>query len=125
MRRCEIMVKLLSHASMLKNDDIRLKSLPMASRFCDLCDLGVMDDAKHMIMQCPALQQFRNEMFNELTNIEDGSGREILDSAVEVCHTLMGKIPDVFTKRQMEIFCSIVAKYVCDMYTFKTRTGIG
>ena len=125
MRRCEIMVKLLSHASMLKNDDVRLKSLPMASRFCDLCDLGVMDDAKHMIMQCPALQQFRNEMFNELTNIEDGSGREILDSAVEVCHTLMGKIPDVFTKRQMELFCSIVAKYVCDMYTFKTRTGIG
>ena len=37
---CEIMTKILCHSSLLKTDDVRLKSLPMASRFCSLCDLG-------------------------------------------------------------------------------------
>ena len=39
-------------------------------------------------------------MFNELANIEDGSGRDILDSAADVCHKFMGKIPEEFTKGQ-------------------------
>ena len=34
-RDCEVMVKLLSHAGLLKTDDVRLKSLPLSQKFCN------------------------------------------------------------------------------------------
>ena len=34
MKCCETMVELISHASLLKNDAVRLKSMPIYSRFC-------------------------------------------------------------------------------------------
>ena len=58
---CEIMVKLLTHCSMPKTDDVRLKGMTMATKFCVMCDLGA--PARHMILECPALQQMRNVMF--------------------------------------------------------------
>ena len=38
MRCCEIMVNLLSHSSLLRADDVRLKRRPLATRFCIFCD---------------------------------------------------------------------------------------
>ena len=49
---CEVMVKIICHVSLLKVDDVRLKSLPI-SKCCTLCDHGSLDDAAHMVMQCP------------------------------------------------------------------------
>ena len=66
MRDCESMVKILCHASLLKVDDVRLKRLPVAAKFCTLCDLGSVDDAKHMVMECPSLQPRRNIMFGDM-----------------------------------------------------------
>ena len=69
LKECEIMAKLLCHASLLRTDDVRLKRLPMTSKFCPLCDHGAMDDPFHMVMQCPALQAKRNVMFHEIEQI--------------------------------------------------------
>ena len=61
-RNCEVMVKILCRASLLKVDDVRLKSLPANEKFCSVCDLGAYDDAYHMIMQCPTTQLARNRI---------------------------------------------------------------
>ena len=66
-KHCEILVKIICHASLLKVDDTRLKNLPIFAKFCTLCDHGSLDDAVHMVKQCPALQPRRNVMFDEIT----------------------------------------------------------
>ena len=47
MRDCEVMI---SHASLLKDDDVRLKGLSIASRFCAQCNLSALDDVRHLVM---------------------------------------------------------------------------
>ena len=64
MRCCEVMVKLLTHASLLRSDDVRLKRLPAVSRFCNRCDLAAIDDVEHLVLQCPFLQPERTMLFN-------------------------------------------------------------
>ena len=40
MKCCETTVRLVSHASLLRADGVRLKGSPIASRFCTSCDLA-------------------------------------------------------------------------------------
>ena len=86
------MVKLLCRASLLKVDDVRLKTLPANAKFCSLCDLGAYD-ANHMIMQCPFTQTARNNMYGELQSVHDGMGLNILDAGNDIFLTLMGRQP--------------------------------
>ena len=74
-RCCETMVKLVSHASMLKSDDVRLKGATMYARSCEDCDLGAIDDVRHLVLQCPRWQPERTDLLNEIANIPDGSGK--------------------------------------------------
>ena len=60
---CENLSKIVCHASLLKSDDIRLKR-QTAAKFCELCDLSVIDDANHLVMQCPSLPEMRKLMFD-------------------------------------------------------------
>ena len=52
MRVCETMMKLATHSSLLKTDDVRLKRLPIAARSCDQWDLAAMADVRHLVLQC-------------------------------------------------------------------------
>ena len=52
-RMCEIMSKIICHASRLKRDDFRLKGLPMSNRTCVLCDMFCIEDVLHIVNQCP------------------------------------------------------------------------
>ena len=78
------MVSLISHSSLLKNDDVRLKRSPIAMRFCDQCDLASIDDARHMIMECPRWQEDRGLMMGEIANIEDGSCQMVLNAQCDM-----------------------------------------
>ena len=78
------MVKLLSHAGLLKTDDVRLKSLPLSQKFCNLCDQGENDDVFHLVMQCPRLQPSQNDVFKDLAQIPDGSGNDSMASGENV-----------------------------------------
>ena len=53
------MVKLICKASKLRDDYVMLKSKPIGSRMCTLCEVHVAatcrDDAVHMVMQCLSL----------------------------------------------------------------------
>ena len=45
---CEIMSKILCHASLLKRDDFRLKGLSMSYRTCIMCEMYCIEDIGHM-----------------------------------------------------------------------------
>ena len=68
-RACEIMVKLLCKSSMLKGDQIRLRRGTIGARMCIQCGLGAIEDAAHLIMQCPAQADIREELHNRISMI--------------------------------------------------------
>ena len=53
MRYSEMMIIRLVGHTLKFNGDIRLKGLPLSSRLCDQLDLAAMDNARHLVLQCP------------------------------------------------------------------------
>ena len=86
MRRCEVMIKILCKATMLKDDDCILKGQYTGSRVCIKCDLGALENAIHMIMQCPANAHHRQSMCNEISEIyPDIDSHEFLSIEMGKC----------------------------------------
>ena len=50
---CEDMAKLVCDTSLLKNNDYSAKRRTFGFKVCSRCDLGIIESAKHFIMQCP------------------------------------------------------------------------
>ena len=125
LKECEIMAKLLCHASLLRTDDVRLKRLPVASRFCPLCDHSAMDDTFHMVMQCPFLQDSRTMMFHEIERICDACEHEQINVNNDIFLTLMGKPAANFSIELMIAIWECSARHIANMYRCKLRTGIG
>ena len=121
MRHCEIMVKLITHSSLLKGDDGRLKREPFVSRTCTLCDLFTLDDAKHMIMQCPVHEDARIIMYNEINERYD------LDLGECTLGNLIGKNLTDKTFEEMLPLWYISSYHIYMMYkkTINNRRGIG
>ena len=122
---CEKIVKLVSHSSALKADDVRLKGAPAFAKFCSDCDHAATDDARHLVLQCPKWQPIRNEMFDAIASIPDGCGRAILDSQCDLALVLMGKSVDGIMHEQMIKIWTISAVYISRMYDSKLKEGIG
>ena len=126
MHICENMARIICHASLLKRDDVRLKNLTPANRMCSLCDLYCLEDARHIIMQCPGTQHLRNEMFTELES--DASIKNVLDTNVnDVFLTCLGKCPveydgDVYVR----LWC-ISGRHINRIYKYvlNQRAGVG
>ena len=125
MRECETMVKLLCHASLLKIDDVRLKSLTIANKLCTICDLGSVDDARHMVMECPGLQPRRNTMFAMINTILDEYGLDHGQLDGNVFLTLMGKPNANIPMQAMEEIWICSARSISGMYRTKLKDGIG
>ena len=68
------MVKLICHASLLRVDDARLGSLSRVSRLGPLRNHFANDDVKHLL-QCPVLQDGREQMSMKINDIPDSSGQ--------------------------------------------------
>ena len=69
MRRCETMVRLLCHSSLLKSDDCRLKRAPFGARMCILCDNAADEDVRHMVTQCQYHHTIREKMLAMINDI--------------------------------------------------------
>ena len=67
MRRCELMIKILCHASRLKTDDNRLLRSSYSNRACTLCDHASLEDALHMVMQCTYHNEARADMYKAIS----------------------------------------------------------
>ena len=89
MRRCETRVKPLSHASLLKANDSKLRRATFSLKCCVLCDLASYEDAKHMVMQCPFHIAKRMRIYDEIRilypDLEQEVDFEVLSTAVHPC----------------------------------------
>ena len=110
-RMCEVMAKILSHASLLKCDDVRLKRLPRGNRICSQRNLYVMEDIFHITMQCSGTQQLRAAMFDEFEQHPDV--REILTRYEhEIMPICLGKYPNDCDLDAMEKLWHISGKHI-------------
>ena len=124
LKRCETMVRIVSHSSMLRMDDVRLKGSPIAERFCTSCDLAAPEDARHFIMECPKWQALRTGMFDCLTNINDGIGQAILATQCDILLVLLGRPVQGFSADQMIKFWYISATHISGMYNERFERGL-
>ena len=125
LKRCEVMVKIVSHSSMLRMDDVRLKCRPISQRFCMFCDLAAPEDARHFIMECPKWQVLRNNMFDCISDIHDGSGQAILGAQCDILLVLLGRPLQGVSADQMINVWYISATDISDMYNERLREGKG
>ena len=99
-------------ATMLKDDECRLKGQPIGSRMCISCDLGALEKAIHMLMQCPKNAHHRQSMCNEISEIyPDIDPQEFLN-------IVMGKCIEGLEYEQMLPIWEVSAKYVNMMYMY-------
>ena len=110
MKKCEIMIKLLCHASLLKYDDGRLRGAPFGSRCCTLCYNASYENARHMIMQCAFNEDKRTDMFNEIEavypNLEPAEAFRVL---------MGGHIEGCDPERMVQVW-KIACKHIVHMY---------
>ena len=121
MRQCEVMVKLLTHTSLLKGGDCRLKRLPFGSRMCTQCALCSTEDANHVIMQCPIHERIRVSMFNEINaqyTLEPGE----CNMDLMLGNYLANKDFD----DMLDLWCT-TSRFIYIMYrnTLSSRKGVG
>ena len=78
-------------------------------------------------MHCTSLQNERDVMFNEISEIESYYGSRILTPLDNNLHILLGKIPNNVNPEMMLYFYKSVAKNVYTMYStlLRNRQGIG
>ena len=119
MRRCELMIKLLCHASRLKDDDNRLLKSSLSNRSCTLCDHTSLENVLHMVMQCPHHYNTRVDMYAAISEI--GSK---LDNACNF-KVLMGGVIEGWNMEGMLPIWQISCTYIAKMYYSRIKTRVG
>ena len=121
----ESLAKLVCHASLLKVDDVRLKGSSVAAKFCTLCDLGHEEDLRHLVLQCPAFEEERSGMFNEIRQLPNNLGANALDNNADTLGTLLGGDIEGYPIEQMEMVWLISSRYIDAMYRKNIRVKKG
>ena len=90
---CEVLAKLVCKASLLKDHDYRLKSKSFSQKVCNACYLGIREDTKHIVMQCPTFEGIKSEMFDIINAIEDENVQRNMNETDDLFNIIMGKHP--------------------------------
>ena len=113
---CELMAKLVGDANLLKSSDYRLKKLSFSNKICTACNLGIREDIKHIVMQCPQYEGTRSEMWDVLKAVNDPIVQEVLDEPLEFFYVIMGKHPINVPMESMVKIWLISSHYITRMY---------
>ena len=101
---CETMSRLICHASRLKIDDQRLKSLSPINKMCPNCDMFITEDLFHIIMQCPYNEVKISETLKRITDLGTDVKDAFKEKPEEVFNWLIGKsIPNIDTDTMQKI----------------------
>ena len=100
---------------------VDLKKLPFGSRICIRCDLCSLEDASHMIMQCPLQEMHRVNMYNEITT------HYVLNVGECTFETLLSNYQTDKTYEDMLMLWGISSYYIFMMYRdiLVSRKGVG
>ena len=102
---CENMARLVCKSSLLKCDDVILKSLTGSWRWCELCPLSVEEDLWHCIMQCPPFHEEKICMNNDVESILARIGQVLPEHGIDVLSVFIGAaIPDIAPEIMVEIW---------------------
>ena len=127
MKQCEVMAKVVCKASNLKSDCYQFRNDTIRKTYCEMCNDFSNEDARHILLHCPALNELRHELFNDIAQIELESDSVILRTHDEILSTLLGRIqPDIGIDTEVK-FLTTVAKCFFKMYLYvlKERKGVG
>ena len=116
MKMCEKMTAIVTESSLLKANDLRLKNKSFWSKACVRCDLSSLEDIRHIVMQCPYFEYIRQEMFDEIEQLNCNSISNSLRSGVDILLILLGKQPADVPIESMMNMCLISGKHITRMY---------
>ena len=116
MKMCEVLASIVCDTSLLKSTAYRLKRKTYGFRMCNRCDLGILEDARHIIMQCPYFTEERTDMFNEIEHVSNTWADKISNQGYDILHVLLGKQPLDTTFEEMIHVWLISGKYINDIY---------
>ena len=117
-----VMLKLITHTSLLKGYDCRLTKEPFGSRMCILCDLYCLEDTDHMIMQCPIHENTSISMYNEINE-----KYSLALGGCTLANNLLGrKLINKSYAEMLPLWC-IASHHIYMMYktTINCQKGIG
>ena len=117
----------MSHLSMLKRDDSKLKGLPLSNRACECCDMFCVEDIVHIINQCPYYEDERNELYRKIYDECPNVRRIFCMETKHIPYFLLGRaIPDLDIN-EMICLCRISCVYINRMYkkAISNRVGVG
>ena len=126
-KECEILAKIICHASVLRGDDFKYKNVPGTSQMCVLCDDFEVEDARHFILRCSYFANERNAMLNEISQIDNDANQIFVDNNCDMLYTILGKPHAELDDGHMMAVWLIILKYVSIMYkrNVKSKSGIG
>ena len=126
-RMCENLAKLVCHASYLKCDDPRLKGMSHSNRACPNCDMYLVENVFHVVMQCPMHATERRLMYTRLYEYDPLLENLVTDNPSEVFYwSIGGEIPDMCEEYMYGFWC-ITGQAIYGMYRkiCGARQGIG
>ena len=115
-KECEDMAKIVCATSKLRAD-MRTSDLTLGACMCIHCDLGIEETAFHLVMQCPANEECKCKMFNEIQNISDEMGEEFSKlRGDEIFLSLMGRNMATVSPEDMLSMWTITCSHISYMY---------
>ena len=115
MKMCEILASIVCDTSLLKSTDYRLKK-PFSFKMCERCDIGILEDARHVILQCPFFSGQRVNMFSEIEDVCPIWKLSISYQGYDILHILLGKQPNNITFEEMLDVWLIAGKHISSIY---------
>ena len=83
---------------------------------CSECYLGIREDVNHLVMQCPAYEGDRAEMFDVLNTIADDYVKIALSDQQNIFNVLMGKQPNDTPLSSAFKIWAVSSHYISKMY---------
>ena len=102
--------------SLLKATDYRLKKKSIGYKMCDRCELGIIENARHLILQCSFYDLERTDMFKEIESVNDTWSTKISNQGYDLMHILLGMLPEGINFDEMKDIWLIAGSHISRMY---------
>ena len=113
---CEIMAALVCDTSILKNSDYRLKKKSFSHKICTRCDLGTIEDIRHLLMQCPFFSTEMRNLYESLGRMGSDVASRVANDAQNYFHIIMGKQPEYATFQSMVDIWLLTGECISKIY---------
>ena len=103
-------------------EDYRLKGKSFSHRICTKCELGILEDIKHLLMQCPYYTEERKQLQHSIQLIGTELSDRIINDPPNYFNTIMGKQPEDTDFQEMIAIWLMTGDHISRLYK---RTVIG